>query len=122
MEWLRQPLEAEDRIAAEIRSWEGTRFAAGQSCKGVATDCEGFARGVIRGLGHSHIVPLDVEGPFQAGDVLVTEYRGEKHAFIFGKVKWRLWHASRAGVARTSLPAILCLKARILEAYRPVFP
>lgn len=38
-------------IIAEAREWIGTRYAHGQSVKGVGADCIGFAGGVPRELG-----------------------------------------------------------------------
>lgn len=54
------PLEAHIavsvRIAKTLRSWEGTKYGSGQSCKGTLADCIGFGCGVIAELRR---IPLD---------------------------------------------------------------
>lgn len=47
---------AQERLGEVLRSWEGTRYLAGQQARGAAADCAGFVVGVLNELaGTAHV-------------------------------------------------------------------
>lgn len=115
-----------------LTSWEGTPHMAGQSCKGVGTDCAGFVAGV---LAEAHGKPLKLDrrsgyamvrsvatkleyarvergSVLQEGDVLCLEGENKRIEHLMFVGEDSLWHCDNHCVCRTgeTVPKGLILK------------
>lgn len=45
--WRPESVGFSERLLSVLESWDGTRYMSGQQCKGVHSDCIGFAFGVV---------------------------------------------------------------------------